>query len=92
MDATLYRIGVAAQKSAHLAYRNLPKQGKMLYYDKALGRAGLARRLAAWVTARSRRRRLADLDLLSMNAHLRRDLGIEHLPPHRFSDGDVFRK
>jgi len=27
-----------------------------------------------------------------MNAHLRRDLGIEHLPPHRFNDGDVFRK
>ena len=64
----------------------------MLYQDKTLGRVGLTRRLAAWLVVAHRGRRVADLDLLSMNAHLRRDLGIEHLPPHRFSDGDVFRK
>jgi len=64
----------------------------MLYQDKTLGRVGLRRRLAAWLVVTHRGRRVADLDLLSMNAHLKRDLGIEYLPPRRFIDGDIFRK
>ena len=64
----------------------------MLYQDKTLGRVGLTRRLAAWLVVAHRGRRVADLDLLSMNAHLKRDLGIEYLPPRRFIDGDIFRK
>jgi len=64
----------------------------MLYQDKTLGRVGLRRRLAAWLVVTHRGRRVADLDLLSMNAHLRRDLGIEYVPPRRFSDGGVYRK
>lgn len=64
----------------------------MLYQDKILGRVGIGRRLAAWAFRVSYRRRIADLDLLSMNVHLRRDLGIDQVRLPRFSDGDVFRK
>ena len=49
----------------------------MLYQDKTLGQASFGRRLAARLLAALSRRRYADLDLLSLNPHLRRDLGME---------------
>lgn len=48
----------------------------MLYQDRVLGRRSLWARLTAGLV-RSRSSRQADLDLLSMNPHLRRDLGLE---------------
>jgi len=49
----------------------------MLYQDKSLGRSSFWRRLALRLTHPPRRGPLADLDILSMNGHLRRDLGID---------------
>jgi hypothetical protein len=49
----------------------------MLYQDKVLGRRGAWRRMLAEMTAKLSRRHVADLDLLAMNPHLRRDLGLE---------------
>jgi hypothetical protein len=46
---------------------------EMLYQERVLGRRGFWIRLLA----RLSRGKHADLDLLSMNPHLRRDLGIE---------------
>ena len=62
----------------------------MLYQDKALGQKWLGTRLAARLLARFTTKRYADLDLLSMSPHLRRDLGLSDAP--RFSDGEVWRK
>ena len=45
----------------------------MLYQERVLGRRSLWSRLAARLSMR----RAADLDLLSLNPHLRRDLGME---------------
>lgn len=47
----------------------------MLYQDRPLGRRNLWSRLVARVAQRRAARR-ADLDLLAMNPHLRRDLGL----------------
>ena len=52
----------------------------MLYQDKTLGQASFGRRLAARLLAALSSRRYADLDLLSMNPHLQRDLGLDHVP------------
>ncbi len=49
----------------------------MLYQDRILGRHRLWRRLAAGLAIAWHGRRAADLDLLSMQGHLRRDLGLE---------------
>ena len=49
----------------------------MLYQEKALGRAGFGARVAARLALMFSRQRHADLDLLSMNRHLQRDLGLE---------------
>lgn len=49
----------------------------MLYQERVLGRRGLWRRIAAGVAIAWRGRNEADLDLLSMNRHLRRDLGLD---------------
>lgn len=49
----------------------------MLFQDKPLGRRGWWAKLVARLAMRSHRRRPADLDLLSLSAHLRRDIGLE---------------
>lgn len=49
----------------------------MLYQERLPGRHNLWRRLAAGLAIAWHGRRIADLDLLSMNGHLRRDLGLE---------------
>jgi len=53
------------------------KADEMLYQDRTLGRHGWAVRMVARVAALFGQRRYADLDILSMSPHLRRDLGIE---------------
>ena len=47
----------------------------MLYQDHVLGRPSLWSRLMGRLRAR-RASTIVDLDILSMNAHLRRDLGL----------------
>jgi len=49
----------------------------MLYQERVLGRSSLWSRLAARVVTSLTTRKAADLDLLSLNPHLRRDLGME---------------
>ena len=49
----------------------------MLYQERVLGRRSLWSRLAARVATGLANRRSTDLDLLSMNRHLRRDLGMD---------------
>jgi hypothetical protein len=49
----------------------------MLYQDRVLGRRSLWSRLVAQIAIGASRRRHADIDLLSMNRHLRRDLGMD---------------
>ena len=49
----------------------------MLYQERVLGRRSLWSRLAARVATGLSARNSADLDLLSMNRHLRRDLGMD---------------
>ena len=49
----------------------------MLYQERVLGRPSLWSRLVARFALRRSARKSADLDLLSMNRHLRRDLGID---------------
>ena len=49
----------------------------MLYQERILGRTNLWNRLAARGAINLKAHRSADLDLLSMNPHLRRDLGME---------------
>ena len=49
----------------------------MLYREKALGRSDLGARLAARLALMFSRPKQADLDLLSMNRHLQRDIGID---------------
>jgi hypothetical protein len=62
---------------------------EMLYQDKALGRPSIARRVASTLRAVLSGRRQADLDLLSVSPHLRRDLGLEQLPGFA---GEIWRK
>jgi hypothetical protein len=49
----------------------------MLYQERALGQTSLWSRLAARMALGRLNRKSADLDLLSMTPHLRRDLGME---------------
>ena len=60
----------------------------MLYQDKVLGRAWIGARIAAKLAMVLRRDRYADLDLLSMSSHLRRDIGADT----GFSSGEIWRK
>lgn len=53
---------------------------EMLYQEKVLGRVSVSTRFAARLAILFSRRRYADLDLLALNPHLQRDLGIEALP------------
>ena len=48
----------------------------MLYRENALGRSGLWQRLAARVAMFGGNRRAADQDVVSLSAHLRRDVGL----------------
>ena len=52
----------------------------MLYQDRVLGRTGFWSRIVARLSIGLSGRRAADIDLLSMNRHLRRDLGLEDGP------------
>lgn len=63
----------------------------MLYREKPLGRASIGARLAARLALAFGGRRYADLDLLSMNPHLRRDVGL-HETGLRFCAGEIRRK
>lgn len=63
----------------------------MLYNDKALGRTSFGARLAACVSILFRSKRYADLDLLSMNPHLRRDIGMDE-SSRGFRPDDIWRK
>jgi hypothetical protein len=49
----------------------------MLYQERVLGRASHWGRLAARIAVGLTAKKAADLDLLSLNPHLRRDLGME---------------
>jgi hypothetical protein len=49
----------------------------MLYQDRVLGRKGLWSRMAAGFAVAFSGKKAADLDLLSMNRHLRRDIGLD---------------
>lgn len=49
----------------------------MLYHERVLGRRSLWSRLAARLAIGLSRRKAADLDLLALSPHLRRDLGLE---------------
>lgn len=48
----------------------------MLYQERVLGRRSLWSRLVAGLAVGRPRRGVADLDLVSMTPHLRRDLGL----------------
>ena len=50
---------------------------EMLYQDRVLGRKDLWSRMAAGFAVAFSGRRAADLDLLSMSKHLRRDVGLD---------------
>ena len=60
---------------------------EMLYQDKALGQPSIARRVVSALRMMFSTKRQADLDLLSVSPHLRRDLGLED-----FASGDIYRK
>ena len=49
----------------------------MLYQERVLGRGSLWSRLFAQVAIGASGKKHADLDLLSLNSHLRRDLGLD---------------
>jgi hypothetical protein len=49
----------------------------MLYQERVLGRTSLWRRLTSRIFIGLTAKKAADLDLLSLNPHLRRDLGME---------------
>ena len=49
----------------------------MLYQERVLGRSSLWSRLAARLVTGLTARKAADLDLLSLSPHLRRDLGMD---------------
>jgi hypothetical protein len=48
----------------------------MLYQERVLGRRSAWSRIAAQIAVRLAGHRTADIDLVSMNPHLRRDLGL----------------
>jgi len=54
-----------------------PQVVEMLYQDKLLGRHWIGTRALVALRMLLSARRQDDLDLLSMNAHLRRDLGLD---------------
>lgn len=60
----------------------------MLYQEKTLGQVWIGARLAAKLAIILGGKRHADLDLLSMSPHLRRDIGVET----GFSRGEIWRK
>ena len=62
----------------------------MLYQDKALGRPTIAARAASALRSMFSTKRQADLDLLSVSPHLRRDLGLENA--YRFTSAEIWRK
>ena len=64
----------------------------MLYQDKTLGNARLGARLLARLAVVLGGRHYADLDLLAMNPHLRRDIGADHLGDAGFLPGDIWRE
>jgi hypothetical protein len=49
----------------------------MLYQERVLGRTSLWRRLTSRIVIGLTAKKATDLDLLSLNPHLRRDLGME---------------
>jgi len=63
----------------------------MLYQDRQIGKSGIWAQFTARLSASFSGRRHADLDLLALSPHLRRDLGIDSIARH-FSDGEIWRK
>ena len=64
---------------------------EMLYQDRVLGHAWIGARLAARLAIMLGSKRYADLDLLSMNPHLRRDIGLDSRGTS-FLEGEIWRK
>lgn len=64
----------------------------MLYQDKTLGQAWIGARIGARLAVILAGRRYADLDLLAMNPHLRRDIGADNLRDSAFTAGEIWRK
>lgn len=64
----------------------------MLYQDKTLGEASIGARFVARLAIMLGGRRYADLDLLAMNPHLRRDIGVDNLRDSGFTAGEIWRK
>ncbi|RYE10406.1 MAG: hypothetical protein EOP22_05035 [Hyphomicrobiales bacterium] len=59
----------------------------MLYQDRVIGRNNLWSRIAGGLALAVRARRRGDYELLSMNGHLRRDIGVgEALERVRFDE------
>jgi hypothetical protein len=52
------------------------QETQMLYQEKALGRSSLWQRLAGRLALRLRSHRPTDLDLVGLNPHLSRDIGL----------------
>ena len=63
----------------------------MLYQDRVLGQTWIGARLAARLALLLGNRRHADLDLLAMSPHLRRDIGADNIGTG-FIPGDLWRK
>jgi hypothetical protein len=63
----------------------------MLYQQKQLGQSWIGARFAARLAIMLTGKRYADVDLLAMNAHLRRDLGL-HETGGGFMPGEIWRK
>lgn len=79
--------------TAHLLSIEAKRQVmKMLYQDKPLGQAWIGARIAARLAIILRGRRYADLDLLAMSPHLRRDIGAESLRNTGFMAGEIWPK
>ena len=62
----------------------------MLYQDKTLGQPTIARRVTSALRLMFSTKRQADLDLLSMNPHLRRDLGLQDF--RGLAPSEIYRK
>jgi hypothetical protein len=63
----------------------------MLYQERVLGRLGLWSRVVAGLTIAWGGRQQSDVDLLSMNAHLRRDIGLHEGPGSIYAGHDQRR-
>jgi hypothetical protein len=88
MHSTPNRIGFRVPGGAFHHYALKRQVIEMLYQEKKLGQVWIGARIAAKLAIMLGGKRHADLDLLSMSPHLRRDIGMDN----RFADGEIWRK